>query len=78
MRLSEAGLEANIDYWKRVADRYRAQRDDALREVRSLQEELYKQTGKAFDGYDYLREIKRTQVKRGFFAQLLFLIRRKK
>ena len=78
MRLSEAGLEANIDYWKRVAERYRAQRDDALREVRALQEELYKRTGKAFDGYDYLREIKRTQAKRSFLAQLLFLIRRQK
>ena len=78
MRLSEAGLEANIDYWKRVADRYRAQRDDALREVRALQEELFKQTGKAYDGYDYLRDIKRSREKRSFFARALLLLRRSK
>lgn len=78
MRLSEAGLEANLDYWKRVADRYRAQRDDALREVRALQEELFKQAGKAYDGYDYLRDISRSREKRNFFARALLLLRRSK
>lgn len=78
MRLSEAGLEANLDYWKRVAERYRAQRDDALREVRILQDELFKRTGKAFDGYDYIRDIKRSREKRNFFARALLLLRRSK
>lgn len=62
MRLSEKGIESNIDYWKNVADRYRRQRDDALREVKRLQEVLLTQTGKAYDGMDYIREIQASRT----------------
>lgn len=55
--LSKAGLEANLDYWKSLAERHRAQRDHALRQVRTLQQILLEKTGKAYDGLDYLRDI---------------------
>jgi hypothetical protein len=66
MKLSEAGLQSNLDYWKRVADRYRLQRDDALKEVCRMQKELLVATGKARDGKDYLREILATGQKATF------------
>ena len=78
MRLSEAGLASNIEYWKRVADRYRSQRDDALREVQALQRELYKSTGKAYDGYDYIRDIQRTKASRSLFNRISLFFRRLK
>ena len=78
MRLSEAGLASNIEYWKRVADRYRSQRDDALREVQALQRELYRTTGKAYDGYDYIRDIQRTKSSHSIFKRIIFLFRRSK
>jgi hypothetical protein len=77
MRLSEAGLASNLDYWKRVADRYRLQRDEALQEVQRLQKELLRTTGKAYDGYDYLRDIKRTKAELNFVAKVITFLRRR-
>jgi hypothetical protein len=78
MRLSEAGLASNLDYWKRVADRYRLQRDEALQEVQRLQQELLRTTGKAYDGYDYLRDIKRTKAELNFIAKVVTFLRRER
>lgn len=78
MRISEPGMVANIEYWKSVADRYRRQRDDAIREVNRLQAILLQATGKAHDGNDYLREIHRSRTTakglvriRSFFRRFL-------
>lgn len=76
MRLSEAGLASNLDYWKRVADRYRVQRDEALMEVKQLQALLLEKTGKAYDGLDYLREIQRSRATNRGIARLRAFIRR--
>jgi hypothetical protein len=59
---SEAALKANLDYWKNVADRYRQERDVALREAELVREILLRETGKAYDGDDWLREIARTKT----------------
>lgn len=56
----------NIDvdsYWKRVAMRYRNERDMVLEENRILQKVLLEKTGRAHDGADYLREIKETETR---------------
>jgi hypothetical protein len=63
--VSEAGLKANLDYWKNVADRYRQERDAALREAELVREILLRETGKAYDGDDWLREIARTKTSNG-------------
>ena len=68
--LSEAGLVSNLDYWKQVATRYRNERDNAIMEVVALQKELIKRTGKAYDGLDYLREIKRTRRDAGLWQRI--------
>ena len=76
MRISDAGHAANIEYWKAVADRYRRQRDDAMREVTKLQAILLKETGKAYDGNDYLREIHRSRTKARALVRLKSFLRR--
>jgi hypothetical protein len=55
MKLSEAGHTSNIEYWKAVAKRYQSQRDMALQKVQFLQERMLAETGKAYDGNDWLR-----------------------
>jgi hypothetical protein len=57
MPLKEATLRANALYWQEVADRYRIERDKALRESAEMQRILLEQTGRAWDGNDYLREV---------------------
>lgn len=61
MPLKEAALRANVLYWQEVADRYRLERDKALREAAEMQRILLEQTGRAWDGNDYLREVLETQ-----------------
>jgi hypothetical protein len=62
MKLSEAGHTSNIEYWKTVAKRYQAQRDMALQKVQFLQERMLAETGKAYDGNDWLRQLSLPQV----------------
>ena len=50
-----------IEYWQRLSERYRRQRDMAVREIQLLQKQLYIATGCAQDGNDYLRQIRATQ-----------------
>lgn len=76
MRISEAGYAANIEYWKAVADRYRRQRDDAVREINRLQAILLESTGKAHDGNDYLREIHRSRTTANGIVRIKSFIRR--
>jgi hypothetical protein len=52
-----------IEYWQRLSERYRRQRDMAVREIQSLQKQLYIATGCAKDGNDYLRQIRATRTK---------------
>jgi hypothetical protein len=52
-----------LEYWQRLSERYRHQRDMAVREIRLLQKQLYLATGCAQDGNDYLRQIRATQTK---------------
>lgn len=54
----------NIEYWKRLSERYRHQRDMAVREIQFLQKQLYIATGCARDGNDYLRQIRATKTTR--------------
>lgn len=75
MRLSEAGHTSNIEYWKNVARRYQAQRDMALKQVKFMQEKMLAETGKAYDGNDWLRQIAATGARRNnpihnFFRKL--------
>lgn len=75
MRLSEAGHTSNIEYWKNVARRYQAQRDMALQKVQFLQERMLAETGKAYDGNDWLRVVIATGARRNttihnFFRKL--------
>jgi hypothetical protein len=51
-----------IEYWQRLSERYRRQRDMAVREIQSLQKQLYIATGCAQDGNDYLRQIRATRT----------------
>jgi phage-related protein len=60
--IGNAGLKANLDYWMALAERHRKQRDNAMLEVRKLQAILLEKTGRAYDGQDYLREIKETEA----------------
>ena len=57
MPLKEASLRANAMYWQEVAERYRRERDKALAEATEMQRILLEQTGRAWDGNDYLREV---------------------
>jgi hypothetical protein len=52
-----------IEYWQRLSERYRRQRDMAVREIQLLQKQLYIATGCAQDGNDYLRQIRATRTK---------------
>ena len=52
-----------IEYWQRLSERYRRQRDMAVREIQLLQKQLYIATGCAQDGNDYLRQIRATQTR---------------
>lgn len=72
---SIAALTANLSYWKKVADTYRTERDMTIREVSRLQRELLKRTGRAHDGLDYLREIKKTHQKAGLWQRIKNLFR---
>ena len=76
MRLSESGLASNLDYWKNVSERYRKQRDEALREVEKLQKILLEQTGKAYDGKDWLREVQASRTTGRLRLRLMKFIRR--
>ncbi len=51
-----------IEYWQRLSERYRRQRDMAVREIQLLQKQLYIATGCANDGQDYLRQIRATRT----------------
>jgi hypothetical protein len=51
-----------VEYWQRLSERYRRQRDMAVREIQSLQKQLYIATGCAQDGNDYLRQIRATRT----------------
>jgi len=62
MPLKEATLRANALYWQEVADRYRKERDKALQEAAEVRRVLLAQTGRAFDGNDYLREVIQTKA----------------
>jgi hypothetical protein len=75
MKMSEAGHTSNIEYWKAVAKRYQSQRDMALQKVQFLQERMLEETGKAYDGNDWLRQVAATGARRNnphpqFFAQI--------
>jgi len=52
-----------IEYWQRLSERYRRQRDMAVREIQLLQKQLYIATGCAQDGNDYLRQIRATRTR---------------
>ena len=52
-----------VEHWKRLSERYRRQRDMAVREIQLLQKQLYIATGCAQDGHDYLRQIQATRTK---------------
>lgn len=64
MKLSEAGHTSNIEYWKAVARRYQTQRDMALQQVKFMQEKMLAETGKAYDGKDWLRVVAATGARR--------------
>ena len=75
MKLSEAGHTSNIEYWKAVARRYQAQRDMALQQVKFMQEKMLAETGKAYDGNDWLRVVAASGARRNnpihnFFRKL--------
>jgi len=65
-----------IEHWKKLSERYRKQRDRAVREIQCLQKELYIATGEAKDGNDYLRQIKATNVRSPVYVRVLNLFRR--
>ena len=71
MKLSEAGHTSNIEYWKAVARRYQSQRDMALQQVKFMQEKMLAETGKAYDGNDWLRQVVATGARRNTFVQNL-------
>lgn len=69
MKLSEAGHTSNIEYWKAVARRYQSQRDMALQQVKFMQEKMLAETGKAYDGNDWLRQVAATGARRNNLIQ---------
>jgi len=66
----------SVEHWKRLSERYRKQRDRAVREVQCLQKQLYIATGQARDGNDYLRQIKANNVRSPVYGRVLNLFRR--
>jgi hypothetical protein len=66
----EAMLKANLEYWKGVAARYQKQRDDAWLEAELVRQILLKQTGRAYDGNDWLRDIARTKTSNSFWRRI--------
>jgi hypothetical protein len=66
----EALLKANLEYWKNVAARYQKQRDDAWLEAQLVRQILLKQTGRAYDGNDWLRDIARTKTSNSFWRRI--------
>ena len=64
-----------VEHWKKLSERYRKQRDRAVREVQCLQKQLYIATGQANDGNDYLRQIKATEVRSPVYVRLLNLFK---
>jgi hypothetical protein len=60
---NEAAYRANIQYWQSVAARYQRERDAALVEAELVRKILLAETGKAYDGNDWLREVARTQTR---------------
>jgi hypothetical protein len=65
----------NVEHWKRLSERYRKQRDRAVREVQCLQKQLYIATGQAKDGNDYLRQIKATEARPPVYVRVLNLFK---
>jgi len=66
----EAMLRANLEYWKNLAARYQKQRDDAWLEAELVRRILLKQTGRAYDGDDWLRDVARTKATSSFWRRL--------
>lgn len=60
---NEAAYRANIQYWQSVAARYQRERDAALVEAELVRKILLAETGKAYDGNDWLREVARTRTR---------------
>lgn len=52
-----------IEHWQRLSERYRRQRNMAVREIQLLQKQLFIATGCARDGHDYLRQIRATRTR---------------
>lgn len=76
MKFASAMDAANLQYWKSVARRYRRQRDEALERVHFLRNKLLQETGRAYDGHDYLRLVIKTASKPSWRYRLLFAIER--
>ena len=73
---ASAGDLANLQYWKSVARRYRRQRNEALKQVHFLREKLLKETGRAYDGHDYLRLVIKTASRPSWRYRILFAVER--
>lgn len=67
---------ANLSYWKSVARRYRRQRNEALEQVHFLRHKLLQETGRAYDGNDYLRLVLKTASKPPLRYRILFAVER--
>ena len=67
---------ANLQYWKNVARRYRRQRNEALQQVHFLRDKLLRETGRAYDGHDYLRLVIKTASKPSWRYRILFAVER--
>lgn len=67
---------ANLDYWKSVARRYRRQRNEALQQVHFLRDKLLRETGRAYDGHDYLRIVMKTASRPSWKYRLIFALER--
>ena len=74
---NDAGYKANLEYWKNVAARYQTERDAALRQAELVRQVLLEQTGKAYDGQDWLREIARTKTANTFWYRVKSFFLRK-
>lgn len=67
---NEAAYKANLEYWKNVAARYQKERDAALHEAELVRKILLAETGKAYDGNDWLREVARTRTRSGVWHRI--------
>lgn len=74
---NDAGYRANLEYWKNVAARYQTERDAALREAELVRQVLLAQTGKAYDGQDWLREVARSRTGNTLWRRVKSFILRK-